>query len=64
MMAGVQGGDQVLSRDQLAALAAQNPTWRKFHQSELDAAVATFTCSQAADRTYVSIFFQYLNRNS
>ncbi|MCT9112613.1 hypothetical protein N4G69_44835, partial [Streptomyces mirabilis] len=64
VMAGVQGGDQVLSQDQLAALAAQNPTWRKFHQSELDAAVATFPCSQAADRTYVSIFLRYLNRTS
>ncbi|MFJ8386654.1 hypothetical protein ACIQ9Q_19415 [Streptomyces sp. NPDC094438] len=64
VMAGIRGGDQVLPQDQLAALAAQNPTWRKFHQSELDAAVATFPCSQAADRKYVSIFLQYLNRNS
>jgi hypothetical protein len=62
VMAGIQDGD--LPQDQLAALAAQNPTWRKFHRSELDAAVATFPCSQAADRIYVSIFLQYLNRNS
>ncbi|WP_414166549.1 hypothetical protein ACMATS_01460 [Streptoverticillium reticulum] len=64
VMAGIQGEDRVLPQDQLAALAARNPAWQKFHQAELDAAVATFPCSQAADRTYVSVFLQYLNRNS
>jgi hypothetical protein len=63
VMAGVQSGDHVLPQDRLAALAAQNPTWRKIHQSELDAAVATFPCSQTTDRIYVSIFSQHLNRN-
>ncbi|WP_316785049.1 hypothetical protein [Streptomyces sasae] len=64
VMAGIQGGDHVLPQDKLAALAAQSPAWRTFHRSELDAAVATFPCSQTADRTYVSIFLQYLNRES
>jgi hypothetical protein len=62
VMAGVQGGNHMLPQDKLAALAAQNPAWQKFHQAELDAAVATFPCSQATDRTYVSIFLERLNR--
>ncbi|WP_189763082.1 hypothetical protein [Streptomyces xanthochromogenes] len=61
VMAALRGGDQVLSQDQLAALAARNPTWQKFHRAEVGAAVATFPCSQAADRTYASTFLQYLD---
>ncbi|MFD7334496.1 hypothetical protein ACFV98_00625 [Streptomyces violascens] len=62
VVAGVQGGNHMLPQDKLAALATQNPAWQKFHQAELDAAVATFPCSQATDRTYVSIFLERLNR--
>ncbi|MEU5312536.1 hypothetical protein [Streptomyces sp. NPDC021562] len=63
VMAGIQGGGRELPQDRLAALAARNPVWRKFHQSELAAAVATFPCSRATDRIYVSVFLQYLDRN-
>ncbi|WP_158696032.1 hypothetical protein [Embleya scabrispora] len=62
IMAGVRTGSTELPQDQLAALAAQNSEWRTFHQMEVDAATATFPCSQAADRTYVSVFLEHLNR--
>ncbi|MFJ8157080.1 hypothetical protein [Streptomyces sp. NPDC094468] len=62
VMARIQDGDQVLPQDELAALAARSPAWRTFHRSELDAAVATFPCSQTTDRAYASIFLRYLNQ--
>ncbi|MFJ9348359.1 hypothetical protein [Streptomyces sp. NPDC101237] len=64
VMAGIQDGDHVLPQDELAALAAKSPAWRAFHRSELDAAVATFPCSQTTDRTYVSLFLRYLDRDN
>lgn len=62
MVAGVQGGNHMPPQNELAALAAQNPAWQKFHQAELDAAEAAFPCSQATDRTYVSLFLERLSR--
>ncbi|MEV4438854.1 hypothetical protein AB0K09_07500, partial [Streptomyces sp. NPDC049577] len=61
VLAAVQGGGPELPQDQLAALAYRNPDWQKFHQAEVDAATATFPCSQATDRTYATVFLKYLN---
>ncbi|MFF4902625.1 hypothetical protein [Streptomyces sp. NPDC001068] len=62
VMAGIQGGNHVLPQDKVAALAARRPAWRRFHRSELDAAVATFPCSRTTDRAYVSVFLRYLDQ--
>ncbi|MFE9404289.1 hypothetical protein ACFYNY_21330 [Streptomyces sp. NPDC006530] len=61
VMATLRSGTTTPSQDQLAALAAKAPAWQKFHRAEIDAAVATFPCSQSADRTYVSTFMRHLN---
>ncbi|MCT9089793.1 hypothetical protein N4G70_13070 [Streptomyces sp. ASQP_92] len=61
VMAALRTGTTTPSQDQLAALAAKAPAWQKFHRAEIDAAVATFPCSQTADRAYVSTFMEHLN---
>ncbi|MFE5332068.1 hypothetical protein ACFRCG_37380 [Embleya sp. NPDC056575] len=63
VMTDVRGGGPTLPQDRLAAQAARSPGWQRFHQAEVDAATATFGCSQVTDRTYVSIFLEYLDRN-
>ncbi|MEV8524232.1 hypothetical protein AB0451_08740 [Streptomyces sp. NPDC052000] len=62
VIAEVQSGKPDVPQDQLAALAAKNPGWQSFHQAEVDAATATFPCSQATDRVYVSVFLEYVNK--
>ncbi|MFJ9953661.1 hypothetical protein [Kitasatospora sp. NPDC091207] len=50
------GAARVLSQDEMESQAKSDPRYQEFSRKEIDAAVATFSCSQEADRVYREVF--------